>query len=218
MKGLVLRGGKFNSEREVPRGPPVLRTADEWHGRGVRLRREKMPSRLFLSFLVFFPVMFFLMLVVWDIPASFVVPYTFFYWIGYRVMGHFHEIYQSNREVERQNFSGLFEYGVQVRLEETNLFFFVPYAEIINFRVKRGWFGHNLEIKVRDLKKPFVTDDLPEILGVEGLDELRRRIGRGAVEMPRLVLYGERTPATMTGPPFSATESRVPVYSAPLQF
>ena len=210
--------GKFNSQKEVPRGLPVLRIAEEWHQRGVSLRKERIPTKLFLSALVFFPIMLFLMMALWDMPPSFVVQYTFFYWVGFLIADFAHESYQSNREVERQNFSGLFEYGVQVRVEKTNLFFFVPYAEIMDFRVKEGWFGQNLELDVRNLKKPFVTDDLPEILGVEGLDELRRRIGQGAVEMPKLVLYEERTPAIMTSAPFFVAESRVPVYSARLQF
>ena len=132
-------------------------------------------------------------------------------------MMYFMDLYQSNREVIRQNHSGLFKYGIQLRLSGSFMVFFVPYIDILDFRVKIGWLYQTLELDIHGMRKPFKIGNMPEILGVEGLAELRRRID-GTVEVPKMMVYGDRMPVEVPVNPLSIKESRVPVYSTRIQF
>jgi hypothetical protein len=220
MRGEILSDGKFVKAKDIPRGSSVLKTSEEWHQRVLSINRKNWPLAMAIHPLIVYPIWMTLRLFIGNEPLSHTFIRATVYWVTYAVLYHAMEVYQSNREVVRQNHSGLFEYGIQMRLAQTHVCLFVPYSEIIDFRVKNGWFWQTLTLEIRGMKKPFSMQGMPEILGNIGLKELRRRVdtNRGVVEMPKLVLYGDRSTATMSRAPLGDLAPRVPVYSTRLQF
>ena len=215
-KAIVPSRGKFRRVHDVPRGQPVLHTSEEWHQRVLSYRWDNWHVfALFLGVSIYSIYLCLAWLL--GMPLSLALMNATVYMITYTVMLYLMDGYQSNREVVRQNHTGLFTYGLQMRGAGTYMFFFVPYIDILDFRVKHGWFFQTLELDIRGMKKPFKMESMPLILGEAGLAELRRRID-GTIEIPRMNVYGDRLPVDVPVNPLTIKESQVPVYSARIQF
>jgi hypothetical protein len=220
MRGVVFRGGQKVKVKDVPRGRPILRTAEEWHRRQRAHVWDNWWVVPIIHALIVYPIWIGLDLLLEGTVRGNTLVNATAYYLTYMGMMFIMEVYQSNRELGRGNYSGLFDHGIQLRQFDTYLFFFFPYCEIIDFRVKTGWFWQTLELDIPGMRKPFKLQGMPEILGEEGLAELRRRVdaSAGRFEMPKLVLYGQPTPVVATtSPPVNPT-SRSPVFTAGLRF
>jgi len=215
-KAFVPSRGRFLRVKDVPRGPPVLRTSEQWHQRALSIRWDNWHL-----YMLFFGVSIYAIYLglgwALGMPLAIAFMNATIYLVTYVSLIYLMETYQSNREVVRQTHSGLFTYGIQARHVGTHLFFFVPYIDIIDFRVKQGWFFQTLVLDIRCLKRPFKIEYMPELLGADGLAELRRRID-GTMEIPKMMIYGDRRPVELPVNALTIRESRVPVYSTRIQF
>lgn len=210
----------MTSVKDVPRGRPILLTSEEWHQRSASLYRSDLPRSLFYNALACIPVTVILTLFIWDLSWVFLIPIFLLHWVAWSGVDCLREGYHSRREVARQNHSGLFEYGIQQRLSEFDMTFFIPYAEIERAWVKEGRRGMSLQMDLRGQEQPYASHDLLKILGEEGLEELQRRVGGRlpVQEPPKLVLYGDRPPVITSVSPLVASDVRSPVFSPGIQF
>lgn len=218
-KGLIPSGGKFRRVHEVPRGMAVLRTPEEWHQRVVSVRWEGIevawPILIVLVFTAYLGLG-----AVLGVPATLSLMNASIYTVTYFGMFALLEVYFGSREVERKYHSGLFEHGLQLRSVGSPMHYFVPYVDILDFHVKDGWFYQTLVLDIRGLKRPFKMMGMPEILGEEGLTELRRRVDDPLARtgIPRLFVYGDRVPVQVPVNPLAIKETKVPVLSTRIQF
>jgi len=215
-KAFVPSRGKFRRVHDVPRGPAVLHTSDEWHQRAASFRFENW-FLFFVSLGASVYAIYICLGALLGMPLNLSLLNATVYLVTYISMMYFMEVYQSNREVIRQNHTGLFTYGLQMRGAGTYMFFFVPYIDILDFRVKQGWLFQSLELYIRGMEKPFKIENMPLILGEDGLLELRRRID-GMVDVPKMVVYGDRLPVEVPVTTLAIKETHVPVYSTRIQF
>jgi hypothetical protein len=193
MKKVIFKG-EFVPPRDVPRGDPILRTPEEWHQRGVGIRKKVRTDSIITVSLFAFTVWIVLSLVFNGAIRGEAVLLAAIFAIVYSIGTYVMEVYYSWREVGRTIYSGLFEGGLQVRTFGYDMVFFIPYSDIQNFRVTDGWFTQRLELFEGDAKKPLKLEGIPPLLGEDGLAELRRRISPeyGPSEPPKLIIYGDR--------------------------
>jgi hypothetical protein len=193
MKCKVLVKGNLIPVADVPRGQPILRTAEQWHMRSVWVHQGYI-IRFLLTFIPTFFATWFLMelLVTGTFGGRFWLT-AVTYAIGFPIVYMGMEGYFSLKEVSRTHYSGLFEYGLQSRIFGNDRCFFIPYTEILDFQVKKKWFVTRIELSIKDMKKPLKLDGIPPILGEMGLVELRKRIipEWDPAEAPKLVVYDE---------------------------
>lgn len=195
MKSRVLFNGKLVPSTKVLRGRPILRTAEQWHLRGVECRREYRAR--FLLTLV--PTLFATWLVM-ELLLTGAFDFTFgivfvTQMVMYPIMYYCIDAYFSSKEIGRTHYSGLFEHGLQSRIFLNDMCFFIPYREVLDFQVTEKWFGQRLVLVIVGWNKPMHLDLLAPILGEDGLAELRRRTTPlyALSEPPRLVIYGDRS-------------------------
>ncbi len=219
MKGYVPFRGKFIKVSNVPRGRPIVRTAEEWHQRALRLKDDAFWFKdLVITGLIAFTVWVGLDALLGTLDTFSWLDaaiYTFIFW----AMTYAHETYHSNREVERVTYAGLFEHGLQFRWSGSSLFFFIPYGEIRSVGMGDGISGRVMEMDLHGFKKPLKFSELLEIIGEDGYAELQRRVGVGTrmPELPRLFVYGGPAPDTTGSPLLADAGPRSYDFSAPLR-
>ncbi|NIP34832.1 MAG: hypothetical protein GWN97_08610, partial [Thermoplasmata archaeon] len=135
MRGYVPGRDSFETVDDVPRGRPVLLTAEEWHRRSRRQQDGVFWWRYFLLIAV-------IAVVIWVGLDALLGTVDIFSWMDaaiytvvFFICTYAAESYHSDREVERGTYSGLFEYGLQSRLFESSYYFFFPYCQIEDVKV-----------------------------------------------------------------------------------
>ncbi len=220
MRGYVPGRDTFETVDDVPRGRPVHLPAEEWHRRSRRLQDGVFWFKHFLIIAI-------IAVVIWVGLDALLGTVDTFSWVDAAVytvvfftMTYAAETYHSNREVERGTYSGLFEYGLQWRMFESSYYFFLPYCQIEDVKVRHRVNDTVMEVYLQGFKRPLGFTELFEVLGPDGYVELKRRVGRvtPVPEVPKVHIYGDRLPATTPSPLFSEVRPRPYDYSAPLRF
>jgi hypothetical protein len=213
--------GKWVKADNVHRGDPIVYTPREWQRRASEIRSRS----LLWNWIVFPPVMictcFITFGLLGGLTDTFWLLWAVFYSLGWCSSNTVLELWQRRKELASSNYTGLFQYGVQWRLTGNNAHFFLPYSEMVEYRMRRKLLvGDVIEFRIRGFKRPWVDGVLPRILNAGGLEELRRRVdgSAGRFEAPKLVLYDDRSPIIATSPPIAKPESRSPVLTSGLKF
>ena len=194
MRGLVPYKGKFVKADNIPRGEPVLYSAEEWMARNkVERRRYMRRVVVILPAIIIILVSVFYLIAgrpFWPNIAVSVVVYV----IAFPLMLSVPEVMNGRRARRAGVYSGLFQNGLMLRVPTREWATFVPYGFIEDFEVKRVNFVNNmLMLRLRDFNKqqPIYMGGL---LDVEGQGMLRTMImGTPAMtEAPELHVYGGR--------------------------
>lgn len=219
LRGLKVKipiNGEWRRVASVHQGKPVLYTAEEWQARDPD-GEDVGPFWKWVCFPLFTLFIAWLFLgndgtsfwIIWAVIH--VTMWNTFYPVSLR--------HHASRERSRGGYTGLFENGVQWRLVMYSETFFLPYSEIIDLeQVDRGK-GKVLEFRIRGFWKPWTFCTLGDVLGEEGMEELRARVDavQGRVVPPKLVVYGDRPTAGTTGTPLRDLVPRSPALSAPMR-
>ena len=221
MKGYVPFRGKFIRVSDVPRGRPIVRTAEEWHKRGLDCQDAWAwwTLMLLVAAVTFITVMVTAVLVFGEFNR-FAWTYAAFYSVFYTLTTYASERYHSNREVRRETYTGMFEHGLQIRVFETSVYLFLPYCEMTGMRLREGLFRWFVEVDIRGFKKPLKIYNLVKHMGDNGYAELLRRVGTSTPmpELPRLHVYGGPYTTRMGSPLHTEVGPRSYDFSAPLRF
>ncbi len=189
MRGLVPYKGKFVKADNIPRGEPVLYSAEEWMARDeVERRRYLRRVQVILPAIIIIVMSVFYLIVgrpFWpDIAVSAVA-----YAIAFPLMLTIPEVLNGRRARRAGVYSGLFRNGLMLRVPTREWATFVPYGFIEDFEVKRDM----LMLRLRGFNKPQPIY-MGGLLDVEGQGMLRTMImGTPAMtEAPELHVYGGR--------------------------
>jgi hypothetical protein len=213
MRTKIPFGGKWRTISDVQRGLPVLYTPEEWSRRGKETNDEVLrwlSWMLPLSILPFWVVL----AVIIGAQGLFWVIYPPVYCLLMLVTWTISMRYHQNRELERSNYTGLFENGLQVRVPMNGVHFFIPYSQIEDFKVETTWKFPKLVVTIKGFRRPKKLMHVPTTLGEVGLGKLRMMLS-GATEVdgpPRLVIYGDGSPSINLSEGFHENEPVLPVY------
>jgi hypothetical protein len=219
LRGLKVKipiDGEWRKVARVHRGEPVLYTAEEWQNR--ESEGEDLDP---VWKWVWFPLL------------SLLIAWLFFgrdgtlFWIIFGIIhvvmwNTFYPVslrHHMSRERSRGGYTGLFVNGVQWRLVMYSETFFLPYSEIIDLDLVDRGKGKVLEFHIRGFRKPWAFDTLWDVLGPEGMKELRARVeaAQCRVVPPKLVVYDDRRPTGSTGIPMGEVVHRSPALKAPMR-
>jgi len=221
MKGYVPFRGKFITVSDVPRGRPIVRTAEEWHQRGLECHEDGGWLRYFLMVaLISFPAYTITWALLDGALTAIGLVNAAVYTMTYTSLTYASERYHSNREVRRGTYTGIFEHGLQIRIFESSAFFFLPFCEMTGMRLREGLFRWYVEVDLRGFNRPFKVYNLVKHMGDNGYAEIQRRVGTGIPmpELPRLHVYGGPFPDTTGSPLLVDVGPRSYDFSAPLRF
>ncbi len=122
--------------------------------------------------------------------------------------------YQQDRELERGNFTALFEHGLQYRVPLGPDFRFYPFSEIEKVWVDDTWPFPKLLLRLRGFKRPVKAIHASTTLGEAGLALMDRMVSEGPLTEgpPRLVLYGGSGARLEVSEPSNGGDAVPPVF------
>ncbi len=194
MRGLVPYKGKFVKADNIPRGEPLLYSAEEW------MARNKVERRRYLRrILVILPVTILTIVSVMNLIAGNplwpdIVVSAVVYTIAFPLMLSIPEVLNGRKARKARVYSGLFQNGLMFRVPTREWATFVPYGLVEDFEVKRVNLVNNmLMLRLRGFKKPQPVY-MGGLLDAEGQGMLRTMIMGASVmtEAPELHVYGGR--------------------------
>ncbi len=191
VKGKVAFNGRFVKTEDIQRGQAILYTPEEWCRRGRETMSEVLRWQVIAFTFSVVPVWLLFIALVGTVNA-FILAWPPVYCLLMISTFQILSKYQQDRELERGNFTGLFEHGLQYRVPFGPDFRFYPYSEIEKVRVDDTWPFPKLVLRLRGFKRPVKAIHAPTTLGEAGLGLLDRMVSEGprTEGPPRLVLYG----------------------------
>ena len=212
MRGLVPYKGKFVKADNIPRGGPILYSAEEW------MAREKAALRRYMRrILVILPATIITVVSVFYLIAGHpfwpdIVASAVAYAIAFPLILTVPEVLNGRKARRAGVYSGLFRNGLMLRVPMTGWATFVPYGSVEDFEIKRVNFVNDmLMLRLCGFKKPQPIY-MGGLLDVKGQGMLRTMIMRAStrIEAPDLHVYGGRASRVRSIPTVTEDTGKVP--------